>query len=185
MQFNSTKIPGCYEIFPRTLPDERGKFVKTFSRQLFADLALATDFVEGYYSLSYREVLRGLHFQTPPQDLAKLVYCPAGEVFDAVVDLRVGSPTYGDYLTFTLSDRAANMIYLPPGLAHGFWTMSDQALVMYQVTSPYSPEHDSGILWNSAGIPWPGESPVISSRDRGFVPLAEFASPFRYNEESP
>ncbi len=167
------------------LPDERGLFVKTFSRQLFAESALEADFVEGYYSLSFRGVIRGLHFQTPPHELAKLVYCPAGEVFDAVVDLRVGSPTYGEYLTFILSEREGNMLYLPPGLAHGFRTISDQALVMYQVTSLYSPLHDVGILWNSAGIPWPGEAPVISPRDQGFVPLAEFASPFRYVEESP
>ena len=178
MQFNETKIPGCYEIIPRVLPDERGLFVKTFNRQQFAECGLATDFAEGYYTLSRRGVLRGLHFQTPPLDHAKLVYCPAGEIFDAVLDLRSGSPTFGEVLTSTLSERTANMLYLPPGLAHGFWTTSDKALVMYQVTSRYAPEHDAGILWSSAGIPWPGGTPVLSARDRSFPRLDEFVSPF-------
>ncbi len=178
MQFNDTKIPGCYEIIPRVLPDERGLFVKSFHRPLFAEHGLATDFAEAYYSLSRKGVLRGLHFQTPPQDHAKLVYCPAGEVLDAVVDLRAGSPTFGEYATFTLNDRSANIVYLPPGLAHGFWTLSDHALVMYQVTTVHAPEHDAGILWNSAGIPWPGDAPVISARDRSFPRLDALVTPF-------
>jgi len=180
---NATKMPGCFEIVPDIFTDERGLFVKTFHCDQFAALGFQTVFVEEYYSRSHKYVLRGLHFQTPPLDHTKLVCCLDGEVFDAVVDLRVGSPTYGCYQTFSLSAAKANMLYIPPGIAHGFAVMSDDALLLYKVTTVYSPEHDSGILWNSVGIPWPSSDPVISKRDKGFPPFAEFASPFTYSAQ--
>lgn len=180
MNLIDTPIPGCYEIVPKILKDERGFFVKTFHRDIFQEKGLETRFVEAYYSFSHRGVLRGLHFQTPPMEHAKLVYCVAGDVVDVVVDLRTDSPAYGRFVTFDLKAEEANMVYIPPGLAHGFYVVSESALMMYNVTSVYSPGHDTGILWNSLGIPWPDENPIISPRDRGFVPFSEFDSPFRY-----
>ncbi|MBT0653785.1 dTDP-4-dehydrorhamnose 3,5-epimerase [Geomobilimonas luticola] len=180
MDIRETAIPGCYELTPPVFRDERGLFVKTFHEEVFARHNLATRYAEEYYSLSGANVLRGLHFQLPPKDHVKLVTCVAGEVFDVVLDLRADSPTYGRFETFSLSDGRANMLYIPAGLAHGFCVTAAPALMLYKVTSVYSPEHDAGIRWDSAGIPWPIDRPVVSARDAGFVPLSAFESPFRY-----
>jgi dTDP-4-dehydrorhamnose 3,5-epimerase len=135
MQSIKTPLPGCYEIQPRVLSDARGSFVKTFHRDWFAECGLATEFAEVYYSMSDRRVLRGLHFQLPPHDCAKLVYCVAGQVMDVAVDLRVGSPTFGQFTHLELSAERANLVYLPTGLAHGFYTLSEQAVMVYHVTT--------------------------------------------------
>jgi dTDP-4-dehydrorhamnose 3,5-epimerase len=184
MQFDirKTKIPGCFNIFPRPIEDDRGHFVKTFHEDCFKVHGLETHYTEEYYSLSYKRVLRGLHFQLPPMDHAKVTYCVYGTVLDAVLDLRIGSPTYGDFEMFELSAEHANMVYIPKGMAHGFYVVSDVAIMMYRVTASYSPEHDAGIAWNSAGIPWTDSSPVISVRDSKFVALKDFKSPFAYKE---
>ena len=120
MQISETNIHGCYEITPSVFKDERGSFVKTFHQDIFSSHKLETKFAEEYYSVSDRNVLRGLHFQLPPQEHTKIAYCVQGQVIDAVVDLRVGSSTYGKFETFDLSAQKANLIYIPPGLAHGF-----------------------------------------------------------------
>jgi dTDP-4-dehydrorhamnose 3,5-epimerase len=179
-KIRQTKIPGCLEILPQKLKDKRGFFVKTFHKDMFRKYLLETDFVEEYYSFSYKRVLRGLHFQVPPMDHVKLVYCISGKVLDVVVDLRIGSPTYGEFEMFDLSSEKANMIYIPKGLAHGFYVLSDNAIMVYKVSTFYSPEHDTGILWNSVGIPWPDEKPIISKRDSEFLSFKDFKSPFFY-----
>lgn len=179
-----TALPGCLELSPPRQQDERGSFVKVFHRDAFAALKLPVDFPEVYYSLSQRDVVRGLHFQTPPAQHAKLVHCPQGRIRDAVVDLRAGSPTFGQHCVVELSSEAANMLYIPPGLAHGFRTLSDTAIVVYHVSSQYSPEHDKGIRWNSAGIAWGIEQPILSERDAAHPALADFATPFRYEGEA-
>jgi len=183
MRLLETNIPGCYEILPEVLKDERGLFVKTFHQNFFAENGLETHFAEEYYSYSRNDVLRGLHFQLPPYDHTKLVYCVSGEVMDAVVDLRMGSPTYGKFKVVTMRSEKANMIYIPPGLAHGFYVKSSNAILMYKVTTVYSPNHDAGILWNSAEIPWPINTPIISKRDSEFVTFANFKSPFYFQEK--
>lgn len=178
MKFLPTALPGCFLLQPNILRDERGCFVKVFHQQTFREQGLATDFSEEYYSVSHRRVLRGLHFQTPPHAHAKLLYCVQGKVLDAAVDLRLGSPTYGQHIMIELDAEHGQALYLAPGVAHGFYTLSEQALMVYKVTTTYSPAHDTGILWNSAGIVWPDADPILSARDRGFVPLAGFRSPF-------
>lgn len=183
MQFREMSIPGCYEIIPQVFKDQRGVFVKTFHEEQFASRGLQTTFAEEFYSLSYQGVLRGLHFQVPPRDLVKLVYCVSGAALDVVVDIRVGSPTFGRHAVCELSAEKANMVYIPSGLAHGFYARTTQVLMMYKVSAVYSPEHDAGILWSSLDIPWPDQAPVISERDANFVQFAEFKSPFRYAEE--
>ena len=181
MEIKATKIPGCYIIQPHIATDKRGYFIKTFHQDIFNEKDLKTDWAEEYYSVSKKGVLRGLHFQLPPHEHAKLVYCTAGEVLDAVVDLRIGSPTYGNYLTFNLTAVNASIIYIPPGLAHGFYTLSKKATMMYKVNSIYMPDLDSGILWSSAGIPWPDSKPIISERDKSLPLMSEFKSPFVYS----
>ena len=183
MRIEPARIPGCYEIFPQIVEDGRGIFVKTFREDLFATHGLETRFAEEYYSVSRRGVLRGLHFQLPPHEHAKFVYCVAGKVLDAVVDLRTDSPAFGQFAAFELGAEKGNMLYIAPGLAHGFYALTENVIMLYKVTSVYSPEHDSGIKWDSVGIPWPDGAPVLSDRDRGFPPLSKFKSPFHYRKE--
>jgi dTDP-4-dehydrorhamnose 3,5-epimerase len=173
-------IPGCFEIAPRVLDDARGRFVKVFHRDAFAELGLSTDFAEEYYSRSHKGVVRGMHFQTPPHEHVKLVYCVQGEVFDVVLDLRRGSPTYGKAASFRLSAECGNYLYIPKGLAHGFCALTEDATMVYKVGTVYAPQHDSGVLWNSIGIDWPVDEPLVSARDAAFAPLSQFESPFVY-----
>lgn len=177
-EVRETGLPGCLELLPPRQRDARGGFVKVFHRDAFAALGLETDYPEEYYSRSRQGVLRGLHFQTPPAEHTKLVFCVEGRVQDVALDLRAGSPTYGQHAVVELSAEAANAIYLPPGLAHGFCVLSDWATLVYKVSSQYSPEHDAGILWNSAGIDWAVDAPILSERDAGHPALAAFVAPF-------
>lgn len=173
-------LAGCFELQPKAFDDDRGRFVKVFHEQAFAAHGLETGFAEEYYSVSHKNVVRGLHFQLPPMDHVKMVYCVAGEVLDVVVDLRVGSPTYGQHSLCRLSADKANSVYIPKGMAHGFCVLSEQAIMVYKVGTVYSPVHDAGVLWHSAGISWPVSQPILSVRDRGFPTLDQFESPFRY-----
>lgn len=176
-----TRLAGCYEIIPCRHSDNRGAFIKTVHQEAFKELGLEYNFTEQYHSISKKNVLRGLHFQMPPSDHAKLVYCMEGRIFDVAVDLRQGFATYGCFHTCELSAENGKMLYIPKGMAHGFYTLSDQSVVMYNVTSVYDAERDSGILWNSLNIPWPvgkNDQPVISERDKKFCTFAEFSSPF-------
>ena len=177
-KLQKTGIPGCFEIACPLFEDERGSFVKTFHVDFFSELSLATHFAEEYYSKSRKDVLRGLHFQLPPMDHEKLVYCLSGSVLDAVLDIRVDSPTFGEHRLIELSADKGNMVYMPRGIAHGFLVTSDHAVMQYKVTSVYSSAHDSGILWDSAGIYWPASRPILSARDSSFPAFSDFISPF-------
>lgn len=173
-----TEISGCYRIQPTVRTDSRGYFVKTFIKNWFGNAGLRTDFVEEYHSQSCQGVIRGLHFQRPPHQHVKLVYCLSGSVIDAVVDLRKDSLTYGQHRLFELSSSNATMLYIPAGLAHGFEALEDNTLMVYKVTSGYVPSLDDGIRWDSAGIPWHTRSPILSPRDQTFTGLSDFDSPF-------
>lgn len=175
-------ITGVMELRPRVHRDGRGRFVKPFHAPTFRANGLACDFAETFYTTSRRGVLRGMHLQLPPHDHEKLVFCASGEVLDVVVDLRVGSPTYGAHATCLLGDESGNVLYVPRGVAHGFYALSDDALLVYQVTTPHSPAHDGGVRWDSAGVDWPDSDPVISPRDHALPTLAEFRSPFRFGD---
>lgn len=178
MEFRQSKIPGCYEIQADVFRDSRGVFVKTFREDVCAPFGVRMSLAEQYFSVSKRGVIRGLHFQVPPLDQNKLVTCVSGRVFDVVVDLRRGSPTFGSFETFGLDAEKGSVLFVPRGLAHGFQALSDGATLYYQVSSLYSPEHDRGVRWNSAGVPWPIDNPVLSERDRQFPAMSEFQSPF-------
>ena len=181
-ELKHTDIPGCYEIQPRLFDDSRGRFVKIFHKDMFKELGLNADYAEEYYSRSLRGVIRGMHFQTPPEDHVKIVYCTKGAVFDVVLDLRVGSPTYGSVQTFRLEAEKGNFVYIPKGLAHGFCALSDNATLVYKVSTVYAPKSDAGIRWNSIGVDWPVQTPIVSDRDQGFKDLSDFESPFIYAE---
>jgi len=177
-----SSIPGCYEIQPRVHCDDRGCFVKTFHRELFAESGLEINFAEEYYSVSLPGVLRGLHFQLPPHQHAKFVYCVTGRVLDVVVDLRAGSPSFHHCATFDLAAEKANVIYVPEGCAHGFYVPRDSApaTMIYNVSTAYAPESDSGVRWDSLNLAWPDPHPILSERDAGFSTLNEFRTPFLF-----
>lgn len=180
MDFKELFIPGSYEIIADSFQDNRGSFVKVFNETIFEHEDIKLDMKEQYYSVSHKGVLRGLHFQIPPFDHSKLVYCLMGSVMDVIVDLRIGSPTFGKYCKVELSSNNKKVMFIPSGLAHGFYVLSEQAILVYSVTSEYSEKHDGGILWNSLDIPWPTSNPIISQRDSQFCELDLFVSPFTY-----
>jgi dTDP-4-dehydrorhamnose 3,5-epimerase len=176
------ELEGVYEIFPKVFTDQRGSFVKTFHDEEFTSYGLETNFKEQYYSNSKKGVFRGLHFQIPPYDHVKLVYCVSGSVDDVVLDIRKGSPTYGKYKIFNLSSEKGNMVYIPKGFAHGFFVTAEEALLIYNVTTVYSPGHDTGINLESVDIPLPSKNLLVSERDKHLVNLKNFDSPFIYQE---
>ena len=175
-----TAIPGCFELRPTVTRDARGFFAKVFHRPLWKDLGLETSFAEEYATYSLPWTMRGLHFQMPPMDHAKVVLCLRGNAFDVAVDLRKGSPSYGEHVSVNLSSMQSNALYIPAGVAHGFCVTGDEALLYYKLTTVYSPEHDAGIRWDSVGIAWPMTDPRLSERDQKLPTLDEFESPFVY-----
>lgn len=177
-QLTPTGIAGCIELQPAIRSDERGCLVKTFQQDAFHQLGLASVFKEDFYSVSRQGVLRGLHFQTPPHAQTKLVHCLNGLIQDVVLDIRRGSPTFGRHITLQLSSESGNMLYIPSGMAHGFYTLSATATVAYKCSSAYAPENEGGILWNSAGIAWANNQPLLSDRDQTFPKLDDFDTPF-------
>ena len=183
MELRHTAIPGCFEIIPFIFQDLRGTLVKTFVENIFVAHKMETHFAEEFHSLSSLGVLRGLHFQLPPHEQTKLVYCVSGAIFDAVVDLRVGSPMYGSFVTYELSAENGKCLYLSPGLAHGFLVLTQTAIVMYRTSAAYVPEYDCGIRWDSAGIPWPMHPLMLSKRDSELPRFVDFSSPFVYPDK--
>jgi len=178
MEFIKQHIHGLYLIKPIIAEDSRGSFVKTFHAGDFARHKLETDFKESYYSESVKGAVRGMHFQLPPHDHAKLVFVIQGSVLDVILDLRKKSPTYKQFRTYQLDDVQKAMLYLPRGLAHGFCALSDKAILNYMTTSVYNKEHDTGIRYDSFGCKWPTANPIVSDRDLGFIKLEDFESKF-------
>ena len=173
-----TTIFGCFELQPRVFKDDRGRLVKTFHEDTFIGLGLDTNFKEEYYSVSKKGVLRGLHFQLPPNDHVKCVTCISGRIFDVVVDLRKESPTYKKHFSIELDSEKGNMLYIPKGLAHGFYVMSEEAIFLNRTTVVYKPESDTGIKWDSCGVNWPNPDPVLSDKDKEMIEIDNFNSPF-------
>jgi dTDP-4-dehydrorhamnose 3,5-epimerase len=183
MELTKTKIPGCFEIHHQVRTDHRGKLVKAFSEESFREMGLHTNFPEVYYSVSDKNVLRGLHFQMPSEHHIKIVLCLQGALLDAVVDLRVGSPTFGQHILIELNSDKSNMLYVPEGCAHGFYTLTKNTIFLNQTSTVYSQEHDMGIHWNSCGIEWPTKNPVLSKKDTNAIDFGSFNSPFTYPNE--
>lgn len=182
MQVEETSLPGCLEIHPPVFGDSRGAFAKLYQDTLFRERGLETRFPEWACSRSVKGVVRGLHFQLPPKAQDKLVYCLSGQVLDAVVDLRKGSPTYGQFETFTLDDKDFRAVLVPKGFGHGFAAVSDVAVVSYLMSDEFSPEHDAGVRWNSVPIPWPHADPILSDRDKTLPLFEDFDSPWTFSE---
>jgi dTDP-4-dehydrorhamnose 3,5-epimerase len=181
-RFQPLEIPGMVLVQPFRRGDERAFFEEVYRRSHFVTGGIGLDFVQDNCVRSSLGVLRGLHFQRPPQPQGKLIRVTRGRVFDVGVDLRVGSPTYGKWVGVTLDDQTGSLLYLPPGLAHGYQVLSDQADLSYKVTAEFAPTLDAGIRWDDPdlGIQWPLAEPALSEKDRALPALREVQSPFRF-----
>jgi dTDP-4-dehydrorhamnose 3,5-epimerase len=173
-----TGIEGCFEIVPRIFGDSRGRFIKLFHCDQFAEHGLTAAFEESYYAVSTHGVLRGLHFQSPPDDHVKLVTCLSGSILDVVVDLRKASTTYLQVRSFSINAEKGNMLYVPEGLAHGYYVESKECIFLSFNSRKYSPECDAAIRWNSINFSWPDPDPVVSDKDRNAISLEDYKSPF-------
>jgi dTDP-4-dehydrorhamnose 3,5-epimerase len=178
MKVSRGDLAGVVLIEPRVFGDARGWFLETWNQQRYLDAGLAESFVQDNLSFSRRGSLRGLHFQNPcPQ--GKLVSVLDGAVFDVVVDIRRGSPTFGHWRGVTLTGETKQQLYVPTGFAHGFLTLTDTALFHYKCTAPYSPKDELAVRWNDPdlGIAWPMPDPILSSKDAAAPLLREIPEP--------
>jgi len=178
MNLVETDIEGLLILVPRVFQDSRGKFIKTFTDDFFKENGLDIQIKETYYSISNNDVIRGMHFQTPPYDHVKVVYVPYGKIVDVVLDIRKNSPTYGKYFSTELSGENGKILIIPKGLAHGFKSLEDNTNVTYMQTTCYAPNNDGGIKFDSFGFDWECENPELSDRDNAFDILEEFNTPF-------
>ena len=164
------KIPDIILFEPRVFGDDRGFFFESFNQNNFKDITgITTTFVQDNHSKSTKDVLRGLHYQLPPKEQGKLIRAIQGEIFDVVVDIRKDSPTYGQWLGEVLSAGNKKQLWIPPGFAHGFLTLSETAEILYKTTDFYAPESERCIAWNDPeiGIDWPiNREPLLSNKDR-------------------
>jgi len=167
IEVEQTKLDGVIIIEPRVFQDERGFFMETFNATDAASAGLPTVYVQDNQSRSSRGVLRGLHYQYP-QWQGKLIRVVSGEIFDIAVDIRKGSPTYGEWLGVHLSAANKKQLYVPGGFAHGFAVLSSTADVIYKCTTLYEPNQDCCLMWNDPdiGIEWPVSDPIVSDKDK-------------------
>lgn len=176
MQVQELALSGLKLVKPKAFDDDRGFFLETFSQDRYREAGIDSTFVQANHSRSTRGTLRGLHFQTDPGQ-AKLLYCVRGEILDVAVDVRLGSPTFGQYVAVLLNDSSHHQLFVPVGFAHGFCTLSDYADVTYQVSSPYNAESERGIAYNDPDINvrWPSDIKLIlSDRDKSAPLLRDF-----------
>jgi len=182
MQFVETKISDLIIIEPTVFGDARGYFLESYNQKKFEEVVGKISFVQDNESKSYKGVLRGLHFQKPPFDQAKLVRCIEGEVLDVVVDIRKNSSTYGQHVAVLLSGENKRQLFVPRGFAHGFLVLSDTATFAYKVDNTYAPEFDAGIRWKDKelNIQWGLEESevLVSAKDAELPFFLEFDSPF-------
>ena len=177
MQFTPLEINDVILITPRVFEDERGFFLESFREDRFSEADITVKFVQDNHSASSRGVLRGLHYQIQ-QAQGKLLRCVAGEIFDVAVDLRRSSSTFGRWVSAILSARNKQMLWVPPGFAHGFYVMSERAELLYKASDYYAPQYERSLLWNDPvlGIPWPlvdGQPPILSKKDAEGTPLSQ------------
>lgn len=174
MEFIDTKIKEVKLIKPKIHGDSRGFFLETYQKKQYKDAGIHYDFVQDNHSRSKKNTLRGLHYQLDKMQ-GKLVRVSNGSVYDVAVDMREGSPTYKEYVSFILSDENQYQLYIPPGFAHGFCVISDNADFEYKCTEFYNPNSEVGIMWNDPdlGIDWPVSDPIVSDKDNKNFSISE------------
>ncbi|MFM1932075.1 MAG: hypothetical protein RL226_1378 [Bacteroidota bacterium] len=186
MIVHSLAIPGLLLLEPTIHADDRGYFFEPFNAETFKKFTgLKTKFVQDNESGSRKNVLRGLHFQIPPFAQAKLVRVSHGSVLDVAVDIREGSPTFGQHLAVLLSAENKLQFYIPEGFAHGFVALEDNTVFNYKCSNHYSAEHERSLLWNDPmlGIEWHADNPLVSAKDAKALSFASFVSPFVFSTE--
>lgn len=171
MKFIETRLKGAFIIEPERLEDERGFFARTFCQKEFEAHGLNPRMVQcNISSNKHKGTLRGMHYQAAPTAEAKLVRCTRGAIYDVIIDLRPGSPTYCQWLAEELNAENSKMIYIPEGFSHGFQTLEDDTEVFYQMSEFYSPEHTRGVRWDDPvfGVEWPLNAKIISEKDKNY-----------------
>lgn len=184
MQVHNTPIEGLVVITPHIFEDNRGYFYESYKKSLFDEIITPVNFVQDNQSFSSKGTLRGLHFQKNPFAQGKLVRVLQGAVLDVAVDIRKGSPTYGQYHSEMLSDKNHKQFWVPAGFAHGFLTLEDDTIFVYKCTNFYNKESEGGLLHNDPilNIDWGEINPILSEKDMIYPDFNEFISPFNYDE---
>jgi len=180
MKVTETPFQGLYVIEPSVFEDDRGCFYESWNQQKFSEKGLDFKFVQDNQSMSGAHVIRGLHFQAPPWEQGKLVRVIQGAVLDVVVDIRKDQPTYGKHFRLVMSGKLKNMLWIPPGFAHGFLTLEENTVFFYKCTQFYNRESEGAIVWNDPllSIDWGIEAPIVSEKDKSAVLFNQFESPF-------
>ena len=180
MNIKKTELPGLLLIEPRVFGDERGYFFESCNLPLFKEAGIDVNFLQDNESMSAKGVLRGLHFQEPPFEQGKLVRVARGAVLDVSVDIRKDSPTFGKWLGYELSAQNKRMLWIPPGFAHGFLSLSDDTIFIYKCTNLYNRESENAILWNDPelNIDWGIKNPLVSDKDKSAPLFRDLVSLF-------
>ena len=182
MQVEETRLAGVLVLTPARFGDARGFFSESWNKARLAEAGIDLDFVQDNHSLSAEiNTVRGLHFQAPPAAQAKLVRCGRGRLYDVAVDIRRGSPTYGQWVGVELTFENGKQLLIPAGFAHGFVTREPDTEIIYKCTDYYAPDCDGAVAWDSCGVEWGlSGDPVLSAKDAAAPALADFDSPFSY-----
>ena len=176
MKVTETELKGVYVIEPQVFGDARGWFMESWSQRKLEEAGIKVDFVQDNQSYSAQKgILRGLHYQQNPMSQAKLIRCTRGKIFDVAVDIRKGSPQYGQWVGVELSADNKKQIFIPRGFAHGFMTLTEDVEVQYKADNYYAPECDGNVCWNDLeiGVQWPMEPALLSDKDKKAPTLAE------------
>ncbi|MDR2409764.1 MAG: dTDP-4-dehydrorhamnose 3,5-epimerase [Bacteroidales bacterium] len=180
MEVKKTTIDGLLIFTPNVFKDDRGVFLETYNKQLFASLGLNVEFVQDNQSVSHKGVIRGMHLQAPPFAQGKLVRVVCGAVWDVAVDLRKTSPTFGKHFAIKLDTENNSFFWIPEGFAHGFVALEDNTIFQYKVDNYYNKDAEMSIRWNdpTLNILWETASPIVSEKDRQSPLFKDFISPF-------
>ena len=184
MQIDKTSLPGVLVIVPKRIGDARGFFSESWNRKTLHAAGLdLPEFVQDNHSMSAAVgTLRGLHFQSPPHAQGKLVRCGRGRLYDVAVDARRGSPQYGQWVGVELSAENGRQLWVPAGFLHGFVTRQPDTEIVYKCTAHYSAANDGGVRWDTVGINWGVDAPILSDKDRVAPAFADWQSPFTYED---
>ena len=185
MTITKTEIEGLLVIQPEIFKDDRGFFFESFSKQRYQELGITDEFVQDNFSKSKKGTVRGLHYQVGDKAQGKLCQVIEGEVLDVSVDIRFNSPTFGKYFSQVLNSRNKLQLWIPPGIAHGFSVLSDEAIFSYKCTNYYSKEHERVILFNDPDlkIDWTVDIPIVSDKDLSAAKFKDIKKDFVYNQE--
>ena len=186
MRIVESRLKGVKLIEPKAFGDNRGFFMESYNEKLFREYGITDNFIQDNHSLSKEAgVLRGMHYQLSPKGQTKLIRAATGAIYDVVVDMRKGSPTYGEWEGYILSEHNKRQLLVPKGFAHGFCTITENVNVLYKVDEYYSPEHDRGIAWDdeALAIDWPVTNPILSEKDGKHPKLKDAENNFVWEDE--